>query len=136
MKAAEEKKLWDWTRSEGGHYSKPVPVVPGAGMEALQTMFPDGVANAMNFVLFSTSGIHGSYMTIEEHEAEPICQEGDEDVFENEVTFVIVQPRLVAMRYGKVCPKTEEDYVFLKKLRQTSWDAVLTIGKHRSEEKQ
>lgn len=135
MKATEAKQLWDWSRSDGGHYSKPVPVIHGEGMEALRTMFPDGVANEMNFVLFSTSGIHGSYLTIEEHEAEPICQEGGEDVFENEVTFVIVQPRLVAMRYGKVFPKTEEDYVFLKKLRQTSWDAVLEIGKHKGEEK-
>ena len=136
MKATEEKKLWDWSRSEGGHYSKPVPVIPGSGMEALKTMFPDGVADGMNFVLFSTSGIHGSYTTIEEHEAEPIYREGDEDAFDNEVTFVIVHPRIVAMKYGKVCPKTQEDYAFLKKLRQTSWDAVLEIGKHKGEEKQ
>ncbi len=120
--ATEEKQLWDWRRSEGGHYSIPVPVLEGCGMEALRTMFPEGEADRLNFVLFSTSGVHGSYTTIEEHEAEPLY---DQD---NTVTFVIVQPRLVAMRYGGVCPKSKEDYAFLKKLRQSSWDVVAKIG--------
>ena len=123
-------ELWDFSRSEGGHYSEPVPAFDRAAMDALRTMFPDGVANEMNFVLFSTSGIHGSYMTIEEHEAEPVYREEGEEACENKVTFVVVQPRIVALRYGNVIPKTAEDYAFLKKLRQTSWDAVLKIGKH------
>lgn len=127
--ATEEKQLWDWSRSEGGHYSKPVPVLKVHGMEALRTMFPEGEADEMNFVLFSTSGVHGSHTTIEEHETEPVYVEDGEPVHENTVTFVIVQPRIVAMRYGVVCPKSPEDYTFLKKLRQSSWDAVAEIGK-------
>lgn len=118
---ATETQLWDWTKSNGGHYSKPVPVLEGMGMEALRTMFPDGEADALRFVLFSTSGVHGSYVTIEDSEATGL----------NEVTFVIVQPRVVAMRYGNVVPKSPEDYAYLKKLRQTSWDAVSKIGKQK-----
>ncbi len=34
----------------------------------LKGMFPDAKANEMNFVLFSTSGVHGSYATIEQVE--------------------------------------------------------------------
>ena len=127
--ATEERQLWDWTKSEGGHYSKPVPVMEGCGMEALRTMFPEGEADEMNFVLFSTSGVHGSYTTIEEHESEPVFTEDGEPDQENTVTFVIVQPRIVAMRYGVVCPKSPDDYAFLRKLRQSSWDAVAKIGK-------
>ena len=127
--ATEEKQLWDWARSDGGHYSKPVPALEGRGMEALRTMFPKGEADQMNFVLFSTSGVHGSYTTIEEHESEPVYIEEGEIYQENTVTFVIVQPRIVAMRYGVACPKSPEDYAFLKKLRQSSWEAVAKIGK-------
>lgn len=121
-------ELWDWSRGDGGHYSKPVKVLPGMGMEALRTMFPTGEPNDMNFVLFSTSGIHGSYLTIEDHELEPEFEYDDGEFQEHEITFLIVQPRIVAMRYGKVNPKTPDDYEFLKKLRQASWDIVSKIG--------
>lgn len=121
------KDLWNFTQSDGGHYSKPVPVLKGMGMEALRTMFPSGEANSMNFVLFSTSGVHGWYRTIEDHEADPLDEDGDT----KELTFLIVQPRIVALRYGNVKPETLEDYQFLKKLRQSSWDAVKQIGNHQ-----
>ncbi len=89
-------------------------------MAALRAMFPEGEADAMNFVLFSTSGVHGSYTTIEEAEANP----GES------VTITIVQPRIVVMRYGEVCPETPEDFAYLKKLRASSWAIVPQIGAH------
>jgi hypothetical protein len=84
------------------------------GMEALRQMFPDGEANDLNFVLFSTSGIHGSYCTIED------CEAGDV----HDLTFLVIQPRIVALRYGNCEPKTPEDFAFLKKLRATSLQAI------------
>lgn len=60
-------------------------------MAALREMFPEGKADDLNFVLFSTSGVHGSYCSIEAAEAEPDLG----------VTFLIVQPRIVGLRYGK-----------------------------------
>lgn len=122
-------EVWDWSKSEGGHYSKPVKALTGVGMEALRSMFPTGEANDMNFVLFSTSGVHGSYTTIEDHEAEPMFEYDDGEFQDEEITFLIVQPRIVAMRYGKVIPRSPADYEFLKKLRQTSWDVVSEIGR-------
>jgi len=97
---------------DGGHYS-----INRAKdeMGLLRAVFPDGEANEMNFCLFSTSGVHGTYQTIEEEEAGPGCG----------VTFVIVHPRLVTMQYGNVEPKTQEDFAFLKKLRQSSKDVVM-----------
>ena len=47
------------------------------GMGALRAMFPNAVATEMNFVLFSTSGVHGSYELIED--AEKVLREGTSD---------------------------------------------------------
>ena len=90
----------------------------GTAMEALRELFPEGEANDLNFVLFSTSGVHGTYCTIE------ACEAGDT----KDVTFLVIQPRIVALRYGNVEPKTPEDFAFLKKLRASSMKAVATSG--------
>lgn len=79
----------------------------------------------LNFVLFSTSGVHGSYRTLEDIE-ESFNEESKEDLAW-ELTFVLVQPRLVSMTYGNVNVKKDR-IDFLKKLRQNSWDIVRTIG--------
>lgn len=98
------------------------------GMAALKHIFPNGMANDLNFCLFSTSGIHGSYTSIEEIEASA----PDEDGYKpTELTFLVVQPRLVCMRYGNCEPKTPDDFAFLKKLRETSWSAMANIGRHQ-----
>lgn len=105
---------------------------------ALRRMFPDGQANEMNFVLFSTSGVHGSYQTIEDIEscaAKNGWTDAPEDGSEDEartasrwLTFLVVQPRTVTLRYGNV-RATAENVAWLKKLRETSWAAVAGIGK-------
>ena len=116
-------------RKEGAHYN--IFNVRGVnGMAALREMFPNGDANELNFVLFSTSGVHGTYGTIED--AEAIVARGfkDEDGDESHpsVTFLLVHPRIVCLRYGNCEPTTADDFAFLKRLRSTSWAAVLTIG--------
>ena len=92
----------------------------GDGMAALRQLFPDGVANDLNFVLFSTSGVHGTYCTIEAAEAEG-C----------DVTFLVVQPRIVGLRYGNCAPKTQDDFQFLRKLRESSHLAASSIGRQQ-----
>jgi hypothetical protein len=52
-------------RKSGAHYN----TYEFSSMAALRDFFPTGTANTMNFVLFSTSGVHGTYTTIEEIEA-------------------------------------------------------------------
>ncbi len=89
-----------------------------SGMVALRAMFPDAKANEMNFVLFSTSGVHGSYQTIEEEKQDPV----------HGVTFLVVHPRLVSLRYGNCMPKTEDDFDFLRRLRASSHEVVKNIG--------
>lgn len=57
-----------------------------------------------------------------DHSDEPEFKHSDQ------VTFLIVQPRIVCLRYGNVLPKTKDDIDFLKKLRASSHEAVAKIG--------
>ena len=117
-------------RREGAHYNTFGVTRDADGMDALRHMFPDGTANEMNFVLFSTSGVHGMYTTIEEAEAIVLRGNKDEDGedYEPHVTFLIVHPRIVCLRYGNCEPRTADDFAFLKGLRASSLAAVQTIG--------
>lgn len=109
---------------------------PVVGMESLRSIFPDGEATDLNFVLFSTSGVHGSYTTIEEIE-EGLTRYGDD--FEpgnddwpdgwhgRDLTALIVQPRIVCLRCGNIRVGIS-DIAYLKKLRSSSVDAMTSIG--------
>lgn len=118
--------MWKNTRGdrdESPYYS--VLGLTGDGMEALRQLFPDGEANDMNLALFLTSGIHGTYCLIEavEEDMQRAEREGPRDV-----TFLVIQPRIVCMRYGCAEPRTADDIAFLKKLRASSLKALATIG--------
>jgi hypothetical protein len=101
------------------------------GMSALREMFPTGRANDLNFVLFSTSGTHGTYSSIEKAERTLITGTVDEDGDPSSpsVTFLLVQPRIVCLRYGNCEPETAEDIAWLKTLRDSSHQAVAGIGR-------
>jgi len=92
-------------------------------------------AGELNFVLFSTSGVHGSYTVLEDIE-ESLTKYGEtapdgEDCPDGfcfpELTFLLVQPRIVSMTYGNV-RVTLERVEWLKKLRESSRNAVQGIG--------
>ena len=115
----------DKTRPDSAHYSVMRKVSSVDGMDALRGMFPDATADDLNFVLFSTSGVHGTYNTIEA--AERHLKGEDAEGFA-EVTFVIVHPRLVAMRYGTCDPTNQDDIDYLKRLRESSHKAAAGVG--------
>ena len=115
----------DKMRPYSAHYSVMRKQSGVEGMDALRGMFPDAKADEMNFVLFSTSGVHGTYNTIEE--AERFLRGEDAEGY-SEVTFAIVHPRLVAMRYGVCNPASQDDIDYLKRLRSSSHKAVVKIG--------
>ena len=136
-----KREHWDSKHDKrGGHYNTFTCIKWGGpeedyshGMPALRELFPGGEADSENFCLFSTSGVHGSYCTIEEeeHPSEDRLRDWEserEGPYQPRITFVVVQPRLVTLRYGICEPKTIDDFVFLKALRQSSWDAMQTIG--------
>jgi hypothetical protein len=124
---------------DGAHYN--IWKISSGGVAGLRQLFRDGKADDMNFVLFSTSGVHGTYTTIEQIE-HTLTKYGPDPEFlkdENEeripddwhgtsLTVTVYHPRIIGVGYGNV-EVTLEDIPFLKQLRQSSWDAVQTIGK-------
>lgn len=95
-------------------------------MDALRQLFPDGEANELNMVLFSTSGIHGTYFTIEDVEQD--MKEEEINNCSRKVTFVVIHPRIVCIRYGNVEPRTPNDILWLKNLRASSLRCMGGIG--------
>lgn len=91
------------------------------GMSVLKEMFPEGEATDYQFVLFGTSGVHGSYCMIDE----TINDLGTED--ESGLTVMIIHHRTVFVQYGTISI-TKEDGPFLHSLRESSIRAVERIN--------
>jgi hypothetical protein len=125
-------------QKEGAHYN--IWVISSGGVEGLRKMFPDAIANEMNFALFSTSGVHGTYTTIEQIEQSIIKYGENPDFVRDEnkptpddwsgtrLTVTVYHPRIIGIGYGNVEVKLD-DIPFLKLLRQSSWEAVQKIGR-------
>lgn len=132
-----QKAIFD---KKGAHYNIFATKGPEEATALLQHFFPEGQVNELNFVLFSTSGVHGDYTTLEEIE-ESLQKYGDnpsfdttdwnedwpDDYTQNEITFLLIQPRLVCMRYGNA-KVTTDNIEFFKKLQRTSHEVVQQIG--------
>jgi hypothetical protein len=131
-------KQWDLRKSEtiGNHYR--VARLKGLsanenGTEALRATFPEGKADDRNFVLFSTSGMHGSYQTIEDVVNLPkdYVDKYKEEGGVHDVTFLQVQISTehgVCLRYGNCQAETPEDIQYLKELRASSHRVMKAIG--------
>lgn len=123
-------------RKSGGHYNVFGTKTDDLGLAFLRQWFPEGEANEMNIVFFSTSGVHGMYTTLEELEAsttaygfeKPPDDSPDEWCWPT-VTFLVVQPRLVSMTYGNARVRSQEDIEFLRKLRASSWGVAQGVGR-------
>lgn len=124
-------------KKEGAHYNTYWLRDDSLGMEALRLLFPGGEADEFNLCLFSTSGVHGMYTTIEEIEASltkygsgPHPWSGDDypnDYVTPNLTFLVIHPRIVCLRYGNA-DVTLDDVPFLKALRASSAVAFAKIG--------
>lgn len=100
---------------------------PDAAREELRTLFPDGEADEMNIAVFSTSGVHGTYTTIEEVEA-GLGHDPKSDEYQGDtITLTVYHPRIVCLKWGNV-RVTAQDIPWLKRLRETSWKAFASIG--------
>lgn len=114
------KTTWESIHSSTSTHYNNFRCTDENGMNALRELFPEGDADCDNFVLFSTSGVHGTYTTIESAEndlSKAIA-----------ITFLVIQPRVCTMRHGVCVPQTREEIAFLKTLRETSQEAIAGIG--------
>ncbi len=85
-----------------GHYS----VVELEDMAELREILGDG-ADRLNWLFLSTSGVHGSYTTLND----VFDEDGGES--EHRVTVLVVQPRMVRSFYGHI-QITEDDVPWLR----------------------
>jgi hypothetical protein len=95
-------------------------------MDDIRRVFPtlDDV-NDLNFMLFSTSGIHGSYCSIENVEAE-LSGNGDPDDGSPKLTVMILQPRCVTFGFGHIAVAAS-DIDYLKGIRARSRAAMMSL---------
>jgi hypothetical protein len=129
-----QSRFWKSVHGQdGAHYNVFRVVSDNDGMDALRAFFPTGdEPSDLNFVLFSTSGVHGSYATIESEEADAWRLDLDDDEpatpYQPRVTFLVVSPRICCLRYGNCLPQNADDFAYLKRLRAASWKAIGTVG--------
>jgi hypothetical protein len=82
-------------------------------LDELRELFPTGEADALNWLVLSTSGIHGTYETLDDVERTGAM----------EVTVLAIAPRMVRMRYGNVMV-TPDDVPWLRRLVNSTLDAI------------
>ena len=101
---------------------KVATVEPADGMATLRRLFPKGEADEYNIVLFS---VLGKYTAIEAVEGvlngEPI----DGEIWETNLTFMVIRPRTGSLICGECIPETLEDIMFLKSIRLNSKKVIV-----------
>ena len=103
--------------------------------ETLRTTFENG-PNEMNLLIGSTSGIHGSYATLDdlENPNSEYRQEMEEEGFfindEEAFTVLVIQPRLCSLMYGTIGIHSKEDFNWL---RTTIGNSVAELIKCQTE---
>jgi len=118
---------WHKVQSPDGYYSVYRLGFDGGGMDAIRSIFPSAECDRDNLILFSTSGVHGHYGTIEEAEDE--IKNGCKPFAAcASVTFLIIKPRQVVIQFGNVYPETPEEFEYLKKLRASAKSIRAEIG--------
>jgi len=96
-------------------------------IEDIKKHFPDGKCNEMNLFMASTSGVHGSYTTLDDIQKcyDKGCNCEEYDGFEGHdftLTVMIFHPRLVCIKYGNI-EVAEKDIPYLRGLVASSVDA-------------
>lgn len=127
-----EPAINEWRESvhkkSGAHYN--VYAFNGRPLKSGEFLKMGFVPDHLNFFLFSTSGVHGSYFTLEEIETAWDITDQDADDYEGrEITVLLVQPRTVTLTYGNIEIESLEHLQVLKTIRALSWAVVADIGK-------
>jgi len=87
----------------------------------IEEFFPEAEADDLNWFFTGTSGVHGTYTTLEEIEKAWDITDGEQEGYEGRnVTVLIVKPRMVTCVYGDVTIETKEQLSFLKKLAEST----------------
>jgi hypothetical protein len=91
-----------------------------SNMDELKELFPDYVDYTFNWLFLSTSGVHGSYLTIDDLEK---CIKSDPE-FVPSITVLVVQPRTVKIFYGDLEEISVDDFKWLRQAVEKTIDAI------------
>lgn len=81
----------------------------------------DDISWDMNWLFLSTSGVHGSYISLDDLESWDETEEGYE--WPRFITILIVHPRLVVIRYGEILIQPE-DVPYLRECVKRTIEAI------------
>ena len=83
--------------------------------EYLKAYFENDKADHMNMLMGSTSGIHGTYTTLDDLENPAYIALAELDISHHETfTILVIQPRIVRMTYGTVGIRSQKDIDWLR----------------------
>jgi hypothetical protein len=108
-------RLTMWPHYEIGHVES---------MAELREMFVEATNYELNWLFCSTSGVHGTRTTLDEIERAFDLPSDHDEYVEPDITVLVVQPRLVVLRYGHVWI-TREDVPWLREVVAKSLAGVL-----------
>lgn len=103
-----------------GHYS----IFALETLDDVKRIFPDGKCNTLNWFYASTSGVHGSYRTLDDLEREWDNVDEESGKPYRDITVQILMPRMVTVMYGSVEIKNKEGIQWLRNLVQSSLEAI------------
>ena len=104
-------------------------------IDDLKRIFPEGKCNTLNWFYLSTSGVHGSYTTLDDIEKgwDIVKKEGwDEEVDDwpegycgRDITVGVLMPRMAKVIYGNIELETRDDIRWLRELLNSSIEAIV-----------
>lgn len=95
-------------------------------IDDLKLLFPKGIADELNWCLFSTSGVHGTYFNLNKIENSLInrLDEDHEDYCSPFITVLVIKPRLVSLGWGNI-EIYLDDFSFLRDLAMSSLKEIM-----------
>lgn len=95
-------------------------------MQEIRELFPNGIADELNWLFVGTSGVHGSYNKIDDVEYILRGEDPEEEPLPNGralITVLIVHPRRCVLRWGEV-QVNMEDLNYLRKLVRSTIENI------------
>jgi hypothetical protein len=89
------------------------------GMKDVRKVFEGETDFTLNWLFLSTSGVHGSYATLDEVFGEEYLNEDGSA----SITAMVMMPRLVVMRYGEI-RITQADVPFLRETVRKTMEGI------------
>ena len=108
----------------GAHYT----IYGFSSIDDLKRIFPEGKANDLNWFVASTSGVHGTYSTLDEIEKSihtPVSEQKEDEYYPTELTCLIIMPRLVCLTYGCIEITKQEEIDYLRTLISSSLQEIV-----------